>query len=425
MTFRRLSLMNWVWVAALCSGLLFANVDISLAYDDRYEADMRVFNGIVGIDAVEIWIGDVNAGSVAYGNVTGIILVTPGDVQVRAIDVGETNTTLFERMVTVGKGKHFNIALLGFPDDVRLLAEAIPCDNVEFGFARVSFTNAIAGAESVATSWTVRAIEMGTVTSREAFGETRLGDAYAARFIFKLPEFNFTQTLNLSAGASYAIYYTGTADGSVPIDVTVVPGVTVLDAPSGHFRFVNAIDTQPAVDFYLNDTLIGVGVPANEALPYMGIAPGHYQLDVFVAEADPSTSEPLLSSSIEIVQDESLVVVAGSGDEDSGLLTFADNRTLTAPEMSGLSLFNVTGAPISLSLNDKPLFSAVEPGAASMRFEMVEGDYSVAVNGADDATLYTLEDFTASSDAAANLRVLIVTETALIPLAGRTVAMPD
>lgn len=414
-----------VWGAAICSILLFGGLGVStsLAYDNRYETDMRVFNGIAGVDEVEIWIGDVNAGSVAYGDVTGIILVTPGDVQVRAIDVGETNTILFERAVTVVKGKHFTTALLGFPDNIRLQVEAIQCDNVEFGFARISFTNAIAGAESVATSWTNQAIDM-TVTSRQAFGETRLGDAYAGRLIFKLPEFNFAQTLNLSAGASYSIYYTGTADGSVPIDVTVVPGVTVLDAPSGHLRFVNAIDTQPAVDFYLNDTLIGVGVPANEALPYMGIVPGRYQLDVFAAEADPSTSEPLLSSGVEIVQDESLVVVA-LDTRDPQLLTFTDNRMSMGQGLNGLSLFNATDSSVSLSVDDKPLFSAVEPGAASMRFELVADQYTAAVSADDGTTLHTLENFSVSSDTAANLRVLIVTETALIPLAGRSVAMPE
>lgn len=415
--------MKLMWGAAICSILLFGGlgVSVSLAYNNRYEADMRVFNGIAGLDEVEIWIGDVNAGSVAYGDVTGIILVTLGDVQVRAIDVGGANTTLFERVVTVRTGQHFNTALLGFPDDIRLRADAIPCDNVEFGFARIIFTNAIAGAESVATSWTA---ESETVTSRQAFGESRLADAYAARFILKLPEFDFVQTLNLSAGTSYLVYYTGAADGSVPISVTVVPGVTVLDAPSGHLRFVNAIDTQPAVDFYLNDTLIGVGVPASSALPYMGVAPGGYVLDVFAAEADPSTSEPLLSSSIEVVQDESLVVVA-QDTSDPELLTFTDNRTTTGPALSGLSLFNATGVPVGLSLDDKPLFSAVEPGAVSMRFEMVAGQYTLAVNADDGGTLHTLENFAVSPATAANLRVLIVTETALIPLSGRSVVLTD
>ncbi len=383
----------------LFSGIAFG---ISHAYGDE-RPDIRVIHAVPDAGIVDVYLGDIFAGTLDYGQSAPYIIVPQGNVTLRAFTSGAdpNGVPLFEQEFAARNNQVFNAVLMGAADNMSLGIYETDRSPLAFGETRVNVIHAVADTPTATIAQTVS-----DVTNSAAllnFGDNVQETITAGQRTLRLEETNSEWDFNFNAGTSYTVVLIKGADDAQPVDARVFSSGTVLDEPSGYLRVVQTVFESSAFDLYLNDTLVTPALAYQNATVYIALPPGDYAAAFYAA--DPATSEPVLETVITITEgDWQTGVLLGSVTAPT-LTLYSDDLSAVPEGQARLSLFNASSDNVSLSVDADTTLEAA-PGELS-EFTLIETGEQMFMLTARESVSETF--INVSPNTAFNLRTIIMT----------------
>lgn len=97
----------------------------------------------------------------------------------------------------------------------------------------------------------------------------------------------------------------------------------IREPSMGHVRVLHAVPDAPNVDVYANDKIIAKNLAFGENTPYVPVAAGNYEIELYVAGTKGS---PVLANSLSIRNDSILTVAAAGTLKTIGFLAIPDSN---------------------------------------------------------------------------------------------------
>lgn len=382
---------------------------------DENAADVRIFHALTDVGEADFYLNDFYAGTVGFGAALDYMLVSSGDVRLRAFAPGSdpaSATPLFEGQFAAEAAQHLNVALLGSAATATLSTFPIDRSPLPFGIARVKVIRTVESGPALTVTATAADGSVITLADGLAFGGESVIELPAGTYTLDAGDVLTGATLNATAGILSSVFIVGTAEGN---QVRVFPSQVQPEGAAGFLRLVHGIADGDAADVYINGTLIAPGLVANSATPYLALTPGGTEVSIFAAG---TTENPLLTSRIDITDGGSTLGVITSGGYGPQLSLFADDR-VAAPEGQGtITVFNLAGGTVDLAVDGTSTVSGLTNGLRSSTVTLAEGQHELVVS-VDGTARDTFAKYAISPHTATNLRLFVVTNTGTLVLLSR------
>jgi uncharacterized protein YgiM (DUF1202 family) len=378
-------------------------------------AMIRFVHVIPGASAVDIYTdGQLTARNLNFGVATTYASLPAGDHNI-TVTPADTTNVLWQQAISAGDGAALTLiaasanppSFLVYNDDLNPL---------ELGKARLTAIHAINGAPNVdllltdgrpvipGLQYGVQAGTLDVPSYAYDFALTASGGSASTPLIT-------ANGLSLNGGTSYILLVYGAPDSPA---IMTLSQPTRSNGSAGFLRVMHGIDGAPAVDVYVNGTLIAPNLGLGSYTAHIAIAPGTYDTSIRAAGSDQN----LLNTSVTIEASKAATVVAIGAPTAPALTVFADNMDGMNPTQARASVINgLVNQAASVSLaNGTVLVSdlASSTASASVDFAPVLG--TIAVNGAPTAeqTLYGGVYYDLLAITIAGTPSLIVAPTSLV-----------
>jgi len=181
----------------------------------------------------------------------------------------------------------------------------------------------------------------------------------------------------------YTFVALGSLDGGTGASALVL--ADPVNAPAGavRVRFAHGSADAPAVDVYMNDTLIVPSLALGQMTAHIALPAGSYTFSLRTAGA-PAADAPLATLSAQLDSAVPAVTVAAVGqvsDSTLALQSFPDNVAGMTPDKARVTVINsVPGATVNVSLSDPSgtvLASSLAAQTPSTTVDVTPGEYMV------------------------------------------------
>nr|MCU0511586.1 DUF4397 domain-containing protein [Anaerolineae bacterium] len=281
-------------------------------------ARVRFAHAIPGGTAIDVFInGSLAITALEFGSATTYLTVPAGDHTVTVTPAGIA-TPLWAQAITVEADRAITY-IASSPATLRFDAFTDNLTETPFGTGRLLLVHALAGgpavdiqlAEPVTLGGTVQ--PAGTVIAPQVAYGASFGsfDLPALTYVFNvvagntplLSELAIPLTSNTSA---IAVVY-GTADAPTALLLTAPTGPA---AGSGFVRLVHGVMGAPAVDVFINDTLIAPALSTDRPTEHIALPAGEHSVVLRAA----GTADDLLEAALTVAAGGAQTVVALQGD---------------------------------------------------------------------------------------------------------------
>ena len=154
-------------------------------------------------------------------------------------------------------------------------------------------------------------------------------------------------------------------------------------------RVFHAAPSAPAVDVYVDDTLVFSGIEFMDFTDYVSLEEGEYLVEVYPTGTKDT---PAISEVLDIEEGEMFTVAATQNEEELFLLVIKDHASKKAsPKYSTFRVIHLSpDAPnVDILVDDDVLFEDIEFTEGTMYVDVKPGKYNVkvAVNETGDVAL--------------------------------------
>lgn len=350
-------------------------------------AQIRFAHFIPNASAVDVFINNTLViEDLSFGNASTYLSVPAGEHSVVVTPTGIYTTALWQQSISASADRATtfiaaNAESLGFVSyDDNLAALA-------FGNARWAVYHAIAGAPDVEIALAEEVSVNGVAQpAGTVIGTVGFGGALGA---FDLPAQNYT--VNVNAGGSTLVsdlslnFSAGTSSIGIIYGTPNRPQFKVLSAAtqgtaeSGFVRFIHAAPSAPAVDVFVNDTLLIPALASATASEHIALPVGNHSVVVRVSGESTEVLSGDLTVNAGAAQS---IVVRPDGDTLIGTQVNDDLSALS----NTVALATITNAYAETTLltaeaGAESLASDLEAGASSstLAFSPVESEVSVVL----------------------------------------------
>jgi len=234
--------------------------------------------------------GTVILSDLEYGSISEYAATSMGTYQVQVVPAGTAGPALIDESLTFGSGESYTIAATDVMTSITPIL--IEDDNTipSLGQARVRFMHLSPDAPAVDI-----AVAGGPVLfANVAFGTvsdyvTVRGGAYdlQVRLAGTMMVVMTLPGVQLASDAVHTVCAIGLVAGNPPL-----AAVSAVDAGMARLRIVNGSPDAPAIDVWLNGTIVVSNLPFGEASPYVPVAGGEHLFELVAS----GTTFPVLVS---------------------------------------------------------------------------------------------------------------------------------
>lgn len=315
------------------------------------EARIRLVHAVPGAGPVDIFISEVTAAkSLAFASATRFLNAPSGELTV-SVRVADSTTELLSVNVSLKAGQAKTIVLSGLQ---AVIASEFEDDlgPISAGKTRLTAIHAIDGADPVDVAQTANGqLELNLITGltyATAYGSVDI-DAFAPEISVLPAGAGLDQTLamgqfSLVSGTYNTVMVVGAASGEPKPQVLVLTSPLPSAEPdSGLVRLVHGNADVPAVDIYVNDTLVAPMISYGQFTPHIGVPGQTVTVSVRPAGTPPQTP-PVLSGQVDFSAIKAqTVVVAGTGSAPTVIVS-SDNTSPLPSTTARIHLINAAPA---------------------------------------------------------------------------------
>mgnify|MGYP005844562171 CR=1 FL=1 len=320
---------------------------------------LRFIHAIPGAPAVDVYVDSrLAAVDLAFGEATRFLGVEPGGRMIMIAASGST-APIFQGIVTTSPDLGQTLVAQGTPDAIEVGVYESDLNPTRPGTVRITAIHAIKDGPPVdilqVDGQMVMPLIQGLAYS-VPYGAVDI-PANAADIVVVPAGGNVSNAVlrvpdvAMVAGTEVMVVALGTLSGAVPPSALVLLTPTEPEDPAGSVlvRLVHASAESPAVDVYVNSTLVAPGLRYETATPHVALPAGAADIAIRVAGAAPD-STPLASAALDLDGGTALTVVV-SGPTDGLVVTpFANNVAPLGPEMARVQVINAAGGAATLNL---------------------------------------------------------------------------
>lgn len=343
---------------------------------------IRFVHAVPGAPAVDVFVDDqLAASALIFNSGTRFLNVQPGPRIVKVL-VNGTQTAIFQGQVNISADFGLTVVVQGtaqapevgaYEDD---LAPARP------GFIRFSAVHAIKEAPPVdvllVKGTTLVPLAQG-LSYGTPYGSVDIA-ATAADIVVVPSGANVTSALvkaekiSLVAGTHNMVVALGALDRPAALLLTTPLGAAD-PANSALVRLVHASPDAPAVDIYVNDTLVAPSIRFGRALPHIALPAGAAKVALRPADA-AATTDPIFSADLTLGGGEAFTVTVGGAAAKLNATVSVDNVKNLPADKGRLHLINAS--------DETELRATVDTGAqfentTKEGFDLAPGIYTVFI----------------------------------------------
>ncbi len=352
---------------------------------------VRFVHAIPGASSIDIYTdGTLTISDLAFGSAANYITVPAGTHHIAVTQTGST-TSLWEQDInpaadsaqTLVASSASQAAFQVYQDDL---------NSLPLGKARFTAIHAIADGPSVDVILADGRPVIPGLQYNQPYGTLDLpATSYALAVVPAGQPLSAAilpaQPYNLASGTSYVALVFGTTDA---------PKALLLSAPTrpesagGFVRIAHVIPDAPAVDIYLNNTLVAPGLDFGTATDYIALPAASYTLAARAA----GSSTDLVTGTLDVSTDSMETALVTGSAEAPAVQVFADTTSAVNANASVLSLMNVTtGADVTAAYSDgNALLGTVGSGKSdSAMLQPSENSIVISTAGGDTTNAKTLD----------------------------------
>ena len=341
-----------IWI--LLTGLLL--ISAAAVAQQTMTGLLRFVHVVPGAPAIDIYSdGQLVIQELAYGEATEYISFSTGMNQLTVTAAGASDP-LWQQEVTVSQDRAFTLVASSPTAPTFDLFEDI-LDSLPVGGTRFTSIHAIADDPAVDVI-----LEDGRPLV--------VGQAYAQSYgtldltVFAYPIYIVPSGEGIDSAVlapEPLMLNGGTSHMAVAYGTLADPQLMILSAPvnasgdAGAVRLIHAVPDAPAVDIYVNETLIaGLSAPGEgqNASEYINVPPGTYDVTLRVA----GTQQSVLSTTLDVAASTRTTALAVSDGDAIGLSLLDDSQDVTATDAM-IRIINISGDPITVNLEDGTLMA--------------------------------------------------------------------
>jgi len=386
------------------------------------EAQLRFVHAIPGAAAVDIYTdGQLTISGLDFGQASNFVNVPAATHQITVTQTGAT-TPLWEQAVTPGAGSALTL-VAATTNPLQFSVYEDNLDPLRLGQARLTAIHAIDGGPAVDLVLTD-----GRVVIPDLEFNQPAGTLDVPAFLYDLvlvpsgegvdKALTDPITSALASGTSYTLLIYGTSNSPQALWLTAP---TSAEADSGFVRLVNGVEAWPAVDVYLNDTLVAPSLEfGGDTAQYIALPAGDYNVSLHSA----GTDEAIAGADVSVESGSRVTAVAlGSGDTVN-LQVFQDAVNSVNETESVFRIINGISddATISLQLADGTVLvdnvaagessdAIVEPSTEGVKAVVTSGDTTSEFDLID--RLYGGVYYSALAVGGDNLQVMLLSPVSL------------
>lgn len=303
------------------------------------QAELRIVHANPALSQADIYLDDQIIGfSLRYGRISGETTVAPGDYQLRLLPPGGRSDAapLLEAPITLAPDTPLNVVLM--PDEngtdtaVRLLeADHTP---LNANTSRLTFLHAIPNGEFVLLRDPNSSDASLLIPDFEFGSQSESLELPSGPTVLNIEPFAPAYDIELRPRYSYTLILAGTPEQP---DILVldesVPGLAELG-------FANVSEQFNSVDVYINGELGYAGAARCCTGDLVGVSVGPHDVSVYEAEADPTTTEPLLSQRVTVNADDVLWLLFMGTVDDLRLVPVTLEPDPTAEDETRITIVN-------------------------------------------------------------------------------------
>lgn len=370
------------------------------------DTSVRFVHAVPGAGAVDVYInGTLALSGLSFGEVSTYLSVPAGD-HTATVTPNGMNNPLWEQTIsaTADSATTF-IASDG--NNLQFDAYLENLGSTNFGFTRLLLIHAIADAPAVDVVLAEPIVlnnalqDAGTALANGMAYRTGFGD-------FDLPAQTYTVNvlptgstdvaverlpLRLSSGTSHIAIVYGTIDQPRAL---LTSAATSGSADDGFVRFAHGIVGAPAVDVYVNDTLLVPGLDTAQPSAHIALPAGDHSLLLRAA----GTEDEIVSGGLSIEAGTAQTIIALADADGVQVASFADDLSGLTPETAVVSVINaVPESSLGVSLDDGTVLTdstvfgdmsgavGLDAVVASASYTLTVGDSSGTLTG-DSGVFY-------------------------------------
>jgi hypothetical protein len=384
----------------LLVGLLVAALMLVLSMDGlvaQGDSAVRFVHVVPNTAPIDVYVnGSLAVVNLGYGDATGYITVPAGNHTLTVTPTG-ISTPLWEQQITADATPATLIASTArqfdrFNDNLTPLA---------LGMSRLLLVHALPEGSNVDVQL-AESIAVGDSTFEAGFA-IAADMAYGASFgSFDLPSQTYIVNV-VPTGSSDTLIEalplaldSGTSQMAIVYGTATNPQALMLAAPTasagdtGLVRFVHGVIGAPAVDVYVNDTLVAPMLNTDNPTAHIALPAGEHAVELHVED------EVVASATLNVEADSAQTAVALADGDSVAISVFADDVSGVTETTAVASIINtITDATTTVSLSsgttlsDELAFGEVsdavsfDPTAATIGFNLTLGDATGTLVGSD------------------------------------------
>lgn len=348
MTSKRMQSRLWFTILTIVLALLIA---LPLSAQADQPARVRFLHALPGAGPIDVYIdSELTLTKLQLGSPSLFVQMPAGQHRISVTQTGVT-TTLWAQDIAPAAGATVTM-IVSSTNPLEFVPFQNDVSSIPLGKARITGIHAIAGGPTVDVVLADGRPVIPGLQYNAPFGTLDVPTGVYELAV--VPQGGTVDSalvpvtpVNLNSGTSYQIVALGTA--SLP-NIRVLSAPTAGDTSSANLRIVHGVVDGPAVDLYLNDTLVAPSLVYGASTEFMALPAGDYEA-VLVPAGDPS-GEPVASAALTLTAGASVTMTAASGTDGVSLQTMPTLTNGTAPESATIELINLSSLAVSATLLD-------------------------------------------------------------------------
>jgi hypothetical protein len=372
--------------AALLLILSFVSANI-LAQTDADQAQVRFVHVVPGAAAIDIYTdGQLTISNLEYGSASTYVYLPAGPHQIAVTQTG-TKTPLWEQQIEPAAAMAYtliadstdNLTFRVYQDDLNVL---------DLGKARFTAIHAVAGGP---------AVDIILPDGRPIISELAYQQEYGT---LDVPTFNYEMAVVPTgesienalvgtdavgtAGLATGTYYSLIVYGSAPqVETLLLSAPTLAEGDSGYVRLAHGVAEAPAVDVYINDTLVAPSLAFGSSTEFIALPAGEHTAAIRAA----GTDSDIVTTDLTVESGMWATAIALGTLEDISIGLFPNDSSAITADQSVINVIN--GVPgessIAVSLGDGEttidVAASGEAGASIVEPGDQTGNVSITLDG--------------------------------------------
>ena len=373
-------------IVAIALMALVVIVPVS-AQSDADSAQARFLHALPGAGPIDVYIdGQLTLSGLAFGAPSLFVHMPAGDHTVTTTQTGVT-TPLWEQVISPLPGQALTL-IVSSTDPLQYTVYQDDLAPTPLGTARITGIHAISGGPAVDVVLADGRPVMPGLEYDVPYGTL---DVPAGIYDVGVVEQGGTlesalvpvTSLALDSTTSYTVVVYGTT--SLP-NILVMPAPTQPVADSAGLRLVHGVAGGPAVDVYLNDTLVAPALEFGGATVVMPVPAGDY--DVSLLPAGEADGTPVATSTVSLEAGTAFTAVAVPGDDGVSLEVTPAELALPTAEIAAFELINLSSVAVTVETdNGEQVVTADASEIAASTFGATASALTVSTDGASLLTI--------------------------------------